>query len=116
MKKTVYPLRSQIVKEIFSRENRFNKILIVPLDYAKESHTVQFCFATGEHILKRPITIYNKSAGFAYLIERITKTCKKYHLKRENVIICCEDPPEYMVNFIQSLSEKSAIRAEDDES
>ena len=103
MKKTVYPLRSQVVERIFSRENRFDKILIVPLDHAKKNHTVQFCFATGEYILKKAITVYNDSAGVAYLLERITKLSKKYHIKRENIIICCEDPPEYMVNFIHSL-------------
>ena len=103
MKKTVYPLRSQVVERIFSRENRFDKILIVALDHAKKNHTVQFSFATGEYILKKAITVYNDSAGVAFLVGRIDKTCKKYHLKRENIIICCEDPPEYMVNFIHSL-------------
>ena len=103
MKKTVYPLRSQIVTEIFSRENRFDKILIVPLDHAKENHTVQFCFATGEHILRKALTVHNDSQGVSFLMDRIIKICKKYHLKRENIIICCEDPPNYMVNFIHTL-------------
>jgi len=103
MKKTVYPLRSQVVERIFSGENRFDKILIVPLDHAKRNHTVQFCFATGEYILKRAITVYNDSAGALFLTDRIAKISRNYHLKRENVIICCEDPPEYMVNFIYTL-------------
>ncbi|MCK5853181.1 transposase [bacterium] len=103
MKKTVYPLRSQIVEEIFSRENRFNKILIVPLDYAKENHAAQFCFATGEFILRKAFTVYNDSKGVTFLIDRIVKICKNHHVKRENVIICCEDPPTYMVNFIHTL-------------
>ena len=100
MKKTVYPLRSQVVERIFSRESRLDRILIVPLDHAKRNHTVQFCLATGEYILKRALTIYNDSAGAIFLTERITKACNKYHFKRENIIICCEDPPEYMTNFI----------------
>jgi len=103
MKKTVYPLRSQVVKEIFFRESRPDKILIVPLDHAKENHTAQFCFGTGEYILNKAFTVYNDSPGVAYLNERIIKICKKHHLKRENVIICCEDPPAYMVNFIHAL-------------
>jgi transposase len=103
MKKTVYPQRSQVVNEIFTRENRPDKILIVPLDYAKTNHTVQFCFATGEHLLNNALTVYNDSRGAAYLLDRISKICKKYHLKQENVIICCEDPPEYMINFIHTL-------------
>lgn len=103
MKKTVYPLRSQVVEEVFSREFRPDKVLIVPLDHAKKDHTVQFCFATGEHILNRAFTVYNDSQGVSYLIDRIIKICKKYHLKRENVIISCEDPPAYMVNFIHTL-------------
>lgn len=103
MKKTVYPQRSQVVNEVFARENRLDKILIVPLDYAKENHTVQFCFATGEHILHKALSVYNDSRGASYLLDRITNICKKYHLKHENVIVCCEDPPEYMVNFIHTV-------------
>ena len=103
MKETIYPQRSQVVKEIFSRETRFNKILIVPLDHAKASHTVQLCFATGEFVLKKAFTVYNDPRGVQYLVNRIVKVCKKYHIRKENVVICCEDPPDYMVNFIYSL-------------
>lgn len=103
MKKTIYPLRSQVVNEVFSREMRRDKILIVPVDHAKEKHTAQLCFATGDHILNKALTVYNDNRGLTYLTDRIVKTCKKHRLKKENVIICCEDPPEYMVNFIHTL-------------
>lgn len=103
MKKTIYPQRSQVVSEIFSREIRPDKILIVPIDHAKENHVVQFCFGTGEHILNKAFTVFNDSRGVNFLTDRIVSTCMKYHVKKENVIICCEDPPEYMVNFIHTL-------------
>ena len=76
MNKTVYPVRSQVVNEIFSQENRFDKILIVPLDHAKTNHTVQFCYATGEHLFKKAMTVYNDPRGLKYLIDRLRKTCK----------------------------------------
>jgi len=103
MNKTVYPVRSQVVNEIFSQENRFDKILIVPLDHAKTNHTVQFCYATGEHLFKKAMTVYNDPRGLKYLIDRLRKTCENKQIEQKNVVICCEDPPQYMLNFIHGL-------------
>ncbi len=77
MKKTVYPQRSQVVNEIFTRENHPDKILIVPLDYAKTNHTVQFCFATIKNI-KDKLKGYDFSG---------IKDENNYLLKEEKTII-----------------------------
>ena len=103
MKETIYPQRSQVVEDIFSRENRLDKILIIPLDHAKESHTVQFRLATGVYLLKKALTVYNDQRGVDFLITQIEKICKKHHIKKQNVAICCEDPHSYMVNFIHAV-------------
>ena len=83
MKETIYPQRSQVVEDIFSRENRLDKILIVPLDHAKESHTVQLCLATGVYLLKKALTVYNDQRGVDFLITQIEKICKKHHIKNK---------------------------------
>ncbi|MCK4981559.1 MAG: transposase [Victivallaceae bacterium] len=99
MKKTVYPDRSQVVNEIF-KVNDLNKILVVPVDFAKSEHTAHICTGNGEYLLKHPLKIYNNEEGVKYLKERIRRMCGKYNILKEHVIIACEDPPSYMLNFI----------------
>ncbi len=56
MQNNIYPETSQAVNEIFERIKDFNKILIVPIDYAKKEHTVQFCLANGTYLLKKVLS------------------------------------------------------------
>ncbi len=102
MKKNIFPARSQSVQDFFSDAPSLDKVLIVPLDYAKKSHTVQFCRGTGELLLKKAFTVYNTPVGLEYFHNRIDKIIKRYHVKREHVLIVSEEPPSYLLNFIHS--------------
>lgn len=108
MKKSVYPDRSQVVNEIF-KVNDLNRILIVPVDFAKSEHTAHICLGTGEYLLKHPLKIYNNEEGAAYFKERIQRMCDRHNILKENVIIGCEDPPSYMFNFINVLKSSNYV-------
>ena len=90
MKKNIFPAKSQSIQELFSDAPSLEKILIVPVDCAKKSHTVQFCLGTGDLLLKKALTIYNTPAGLDYFLKRIDKISSRYHIKRENVLIVSE--------------------------
>ncbi len=102
MKKNAYPDRSQAVNEIFN-SNDLNKVLVVPIDFAKEAHTAHMCTGTGEFLLKHPLKIFNNMQGVTYLKDRIKRTCSKHKILKENVIIGSEDPPGYLFNFVNML-------------
>jgi transposase len=102
-KQTIYPQRSQELAAFFSTGTPPEKLLIVPMDFAKGDHTAQFCRATGEFLLQRPLTVYNTAAGADYLENRIQAICRKYHISRNDVLIGGEDPPPYVFNFIHRL-------------
>jgi len=68
MKKTIFPAKSQPIQEFFLNAPSLEKVLIIPVDYAKKSHTIQFCLGTGELLLKKALTIYNTPAGLDYLL------------------------------------------------
>ena len=87
MKKNIFPTKSQSIQELFLNAPSLEKTLIVPVDYAKKSHTVQFCLGTGELLLKKALTIYNTPAGLDYILKRIDLITSRYHIKRENVLI-----------------------------
>lgn len=111
MKKNIFPAKSQSIQELFSNAPALEKILIVPVDYAKKSHTVQFCLGTGDLLLKKALTIYNTPAGLDYFLKRIDKITSRYHIKRENVLIVSEEPPSYLINFIHSTRAKDFLWA-----
>lgn len=108
MKKSIYPQRSQEVNALFEHvEHR--KILVVPIDFAKEIHEAQICRGTGEYLLKKPIRVYNSTLGLDYLAERIAKSCRKYGIDKSSVVVCGEDPPSFSTNFIHGLKSRGLL-------
>jgi len=103
VKQGVYPTRSQEVIDFFSKGVLPEKLLIVPIDFAKLDHLVHFCRGTGEFILNSPLTIYNTLEGADYLEKRIGRICRKYHISRNHILIGGEDPPSYVLNFVHHL-------------
>jgi transposase len=108
MKKSIYPQRSQDVNRIFENEDH-RKILVVPIDFAKEIHEAQICRGTGEYLLKNPIRVYNSALGLDYLETRIQKSCRKYGIDKSSVVVCGEDPPSFTTNFIHGLKQRGLL-------
>ncbi len=108
MKKSIYPQRSQDVNALFEHvEHR--KILVVPIDFAKEIHEAQICRGTGEYLLKNPIRVYNSTLDLDYLVTRIEKSCRKYGIDKSSVVVCGEDPPSFSINFIHGLKSRGLL-------
>ena len=103
VKQSVYPTRSQEVINFFSKGVLPEKLLIIPIDFAKSDHLVHFCRGTGEFILNTPLTVYNTLEGADYLEKRIGGICRKYHISRNHILIGGEDPPSYVLNFVHRL-------------
>ena len=102
MKKDIYPQENQVLNEKFASISP-DKMLLVPIDYAKKEHTAQICLGTGELLLKNAMHIHNNAAGIVFLEKQIASTSKRVKINRENVIICMEDPPDYVQNFADKL-------------
>ena len=81
MKKNIFPVKSQLIQDLFMSAPSLEKVLIVAVDYAKESHKVQFCRATGEVLLNKALTVYNSPKGLKFLHRQIEKTMKYHHIK-----------------------------------
>ncbi len=103
LRSILYPDRSQETISFFSKGVIPEKLLIVPVDFAKSDHLVHFCRGTGEFLLNQPISIYNTVKGAEYLEKRIFGICRKYHISKDHILIGGEDPPNYAFNFIHHL-------------
>jgi transposase len=102
MNKSIYPERSQAVAKTLASVHP-EKIMVVPVDFAKNIHEAQLCRATGEYLLKKPLMVRNTLEGLEFLKRKIEGNCKKYGIDLDSVIVCGEDPPTFAVNFIHWL-------------
>jgi len=102
MKKNIYPQGNQALNKKFNLISP-DKLLLVPIDYAKKEHTAQLCLGTGELLLNKAMRIYNNTEGVIFLEKQIFSTSNRMKINRENIIICMEDPPGYVQNFTDKL-------------
>jgi len=85
------------------------KVLFVPIDFAKQTHYAFFCDGYGQY-LRKPFTVRNDREGVGYLIESIEKTRKSKGIQsRDQVIIAGEDSASYTQNFMLRLADHGYI-------
>lgn len=102
MTRDIFTRRSQVAQGVLSDVD-LRKVLIVPIDFAKETHVAQIAQGSGEYLRKRPLNVRNTAAGSQYLIEQVQRCCSKYRIRKSRVLFGGEDPPEYVWNFVSSI-------------
>ncbi len=102
MSTDIFPRRSQVAQGVLADVD-LRKVLIVPIDFAKDTHVAQIVRGSGEYLRKHPLNVRNTAAGSRYLIEQVERSCAKYRIGRSQVLFGGEDPPEYVWNFIGSI-------------
>ncbi len=91
MKKTnIYQNQSQELLHLFKDAGSNNKVMCVPMDYAKNDHLVMFCNGNGD-ILRKPFSVKNTQAGIAYISDQVTRSCRKRGIKKKHVFLGGED-------------------------
>lgn len=98
----IFPRRSQTAENILGGAD-LRKVLIIPVDFAKETHVAQLVRGTGEYLRKRPVNVHNSMKGSRYLVETVERCCAKYRIPKSRVLFGGEDPPEYVRNFVDSV-------------
>lgn len=108
---STFRTQSQKVTQLFEGLNP-KEILVVPIDFAKESHLARICFGNGKYLHKKSFTLRNNADGIAYLLKRIQSACSKYSISKKAVIIGTENPHSYALNFMLQLKENGFIVVE----
>jgi len=96
-KKNIYVNQSQELLSLFEEAGNNNKIMCVPIDYAKKDHIVMFCNGSG-HILRKPFSVKNSPEGIEYLTEQVTRSCSHRHIDLKHVFFGGEDVGSYGVS------------------
>ena len=103
--KSIFQRANPAILELFEKAGSPEKVLCVPIDYAKREHTALACNGAG-HPLRKPFTLHNNPAGVDFLEKVVAGLCRKHHVRREHVFFGGEDGASFTFNFAHALVQK----------
>ena len=109
-KRNIYQNQSQELLHLFESAGSNDKVMCVPMDYAKNDHLVMFCNGHGD-ILRKPFSVKNTPEGIAYVDDQVMRSCKKRGIKKEHVFFGGEDANSFAKNFVSTLRSKGFLVA-----
>mgnify|MGYP006865038555 CR=1 FL=1 len=84
-KRSNYHNQSQEIIGLFKSAKDRNKVMCIPMDYAKKDHVVMFCNDNGD-ILRQQFPIKNSLECKNYLVDQVIKSCRHRGIKRKDVL------------------------------
>ena len=109
-KRNIYQNQSQELLHLFETAGRNDKVMCVPMDYAKNDHLVIFCNGNGD-ILRKPFSVKNTPEDIAYISDQVMRSCHRRGIKKEHVFFGGEDASSFAENFVSTLRDKSFLVA-----
>ena len=109
-KRTIYPNQSQELLHLFEAAGSSAKVMCVPMDYAKKDHLAMFCNGHG-NILRKPFSVKNSPEGIGYLVDQVTRSCRRRGIKKKHFFFGGEDANSFAENFMNTLRAKGWLVA-----
>jgi transposase len=100
--RSIFRKRNPDVEALFAQASRPEKVMCVPFDYAKKTHTAMACNGLG-HKLRGAFNVENNRHGIDFLLGIVSGLCRKHKIRREHVFFGGEDCGSYAFNFIHAL-------------
>ncbi len=105
---SIFQKSNPAIEKVFKNAGSPQKVMCLPIDYAKRQHTALVCNGKGEE-LRGPFNIHNTPAGVDFVEGIIHGLCKKHSIRKENVFFGGEDCSAIAFNFIHALLEKGYV-------
>jgi transposase len=109
-KRNIYQNQSQELLQLFEEAGSSDKVMCVPMDYAKKDHLVMFCNGHGD-ILRKPFSVKNTPEGIGYIDDQVTRSCQRRGIKKKHVFFGGEDANSFAKNFVSTLRCKGFLVA-----
>lgn len=106
--KNIFTRQNQILINLFRDAKHPDKVLCVPIDYAKQTHMALCCNGEGV-VMKKSFPVKNNPEGLAFLLGVVDGLCRKHHIRREHVFFGGEDCGTFSLNFIYGLRERGFL-------
>jgi transposase len=110
-RRNIYQNQSQELLHLFEEAGSSEKVMCVPMDYAKSDHLVMFCNGHGD-ILRKPFSVKNTPEGIAYIDEQVTRSCRRRGIQKKHVFFGGEDANSFAKNFVSTLRCKGYVVAD----
>jgi len=82
-KKSIFTRQNQTLIDLFKDAGHPDKVLCVPIDYAKQTHMALCCNGSGK-VLKKAVPVKNNPEGIKFLLELVDKICRKHHIDQKH--------------------------------
>ena len=109
-KRNIYQNQSQELLHLFEGAGSSEKVMCVSMDYAKKDHLVMFCNGHGD-IVRKPFPVKNSPEGLEYLLDQVTRSCRRRGIKKQHVFFGGEDANSFAENFVSTLRFKGWLIA-----
>ena len=103
--KSIFQRSNPAILELFQKAGSPDKVLCIPIDYAKRQHTALACNGAGFQ-LRGPFNLHNNPAGVEFLEKVVEGLCKKHSIRPEHVFFGGEDCGSFSFNFVHALVQK----------
>lgn len=101
-RRTIFSNQSQELLRLFEEAGSGEKVMCVPIDYAKKNHMAMFCNGHGR-ILRKPFCVKNSPEGIDYLNDQVSRSCLNRGIDPKYVFFGGEDVGSYAENFVNTL-------------
>jgi transposase len=103
--KSIFSKVNPAIEKVFAEAENPRRILCVPLDYAKTTHTALACDGAGAQ-LRQPFDVYNTPDGVRFLLHIVHDLCRKHRILKHHVLFAGEDCGGFSFNFIHALASR----------
>lgn len=107
-KKSIFTRQNQTLIDLFTQAAHPDKVLCIPIDYAKQTHLALCCNGAGK-VLRKAFPVQNSAEGVEHLINTVDKICTKHHINHRHVFFGGEDCGTFSLNFIYALRERGFL-------
>ncbi len=104
-KKSIFTRQNQTLIDLFEDAGHPDKVLCIPIDYAKQTHMALCCNGSGK-VLRKAFPVKNNPEGIEFLLGVVDKVCRKHHIESKHVFFGGEDCGTFSLNFIYDLRER----------
>ena len=105
---SIFNRSNPAIEKVFAEAGKPEKVMCVPIDYAKKTHTALVCNGAGMQ-LRSAFNVHNTPEGIAFLGDIVAGLCRKHHIRPKSVIYGGEDGPSFSFNFIHALAAQDGV-------
>ena len=105
---SIFQRTNPAIEKVFAEAGKPEKVMCIPIDYAKRQHTALVCNGAGEQ-LRGPFNIHNTPEGVEFLDDIVKGLCRKHHIRRQHVFFGGEDCGSFTFNFIHALLQEGYL-------